>query len=88
MHSLLTQISGLAALLVLLNGLWGGVPLSRVFLLMAGVGLASYGVLLAGRVAVRYILAYAPPPTAPPAEGGEPAAGGAAPPAPAPSAQP
>lgn len=59
MQSLTLQISGIAALLMLLNQLWGYAPLERSLVVTIGVGTAVYSVLLVGQAVVRHVVAAA-----------------------------
>ena len=64
MQSLTLQISGIAALLMLLNQLWGYAPLERSLVVTIGAGTAVYSVLLVGQAIVRYVLTAAAAPDA------------------------
>jgi len=74
MQSLTFQISGIAALLTLLNQLWGYAPLERSLVITIAAGTVVYSVLLVGQAVVRHVLAAAaeseeePTDEAPPAE--------------------
>jgi hypothetical protein len=56
MQSLTLQISGIAALLMLLNQLWGYAPLERSLVVTIGAGTAVYSVLLVGQAVARYVI--------------------------------
>ncbi len=74
MHPLVTQLSMIAALLVLLQQLWSTASIGHTLVVSAMAGLAAYGVLFAGQLTLRYVLtpsesASEEPPAAPSAEG-------------------
>lgn len=56
MQSLTLQISSIAALLMLLNQLWGYAPLERSLVVTIGAGTAVYSVLLVGQAIARYVI--------------------------------
>ncbi|MEP0548566.1 MAG: hypothetical protein ABJF88_16645 [Rhodothermales bacterium] len=62
MQSLTLQISGIAALLMLLNQLWGYAPLERSLVVTIGAGTVVYSVLLVGQAVVRYVITAAAAP--------------------------
>lgn len=65
MRSLVLQISGISALLVLLNQLWSYASLERALVVTLVAGGAVYGVLLVGQAVTRSLLTgagEAPPP--------------------------
>lgn len=56
MHPLVTQLSMIAALLVLLQQLWSTASIGHTLVVSAMTGLAAYGVLFAGQLTLRYVL--------------------------------
>lgn len=80
MHSVFTQVSGLAALLILFRELWAQAPLDHALLTSLGAGLGVYLVLVAVQAALRHIIYHTPTITdTPPSADSKPADTAAAP---------
>ena len=60
MQSLLFQLSGVAALLVLLDGLWDHAPLAHTLVFTVAVGTTVYSVLLVAQATLRYVVTHQP----------------------------